>query len=82
MDQQAQNDVFESLGRIEANQSALKEALLGPKGRLTRLEDDFTSCEVKVEKLDRVYSYGRWTAIPLVAVLHVGVKHLLSKLGW
>lgn len=36
----------------------------------------------KVEKHDRIYEYGKWSAVPIVAGIHIGVRHLLQKLGW
>lgn len=35
-----------------------------------------------VEKHDRIYQYGKWSAVPIVAGIHLGVRHLLQKLGW
>jgi len=40
MDQDTSNRIFEALGRIEAKQDSFKEALLGPGGRITVLEED------------------------------------------
>jgi hypothetical protein len=47
---------------------------------------DRTDClpdlKKKVEKHDRVYHMGKWLVVPALAAFHVGLKSLLSKLGW
>lgn len=54
-----------------------------------QLISDRTSClpEVKrkVEYHERIVQASKWASVPLLAVLHFGLKHLLhllSKLGW
>lgn len=35
-----------------------------------------------VEQHDRIVQYGKWTALPILAGIHIGLKHILNKLGW
>lgn len=47
---------------------------------------DRTEClpdiKKKVEKHDRIYQYGKWSAVPVVAALHGFVDHALKLLKW
>lgn len=43
---------------------------------------EVAAMKIIVERHDRIYQYGKWTAVPVIALLHLGVKHLLQKIGW
>ena len=59
--------LFEALGRIEANQEHIKENLLEMKPL--------------VDKHETAYKIGKFATVPALAAFHIGVKHLLSKVG-
>lgn len=35
-----------------------------------------------VDKHERAYNVGKVVAVPALGLFHVGIKHLLSKIGW
>jgi hypothetical protein len=47
----------------------------------TKLED-FPELRATVAKHERAYNVGKYAAIPAYGALHLGVKHLLTKIGW
>lgn len=79
MDQDFQNHVSEALGRIEASQSGMKEALLH---RITELEEDRDEMKPLVDRHDRIVVFAGWLAVPTLAAAHVLLKGILSQVGW
>jgi hypothetical protein len=43
---------------------------------------DLPELKATVEKHERVYTIGKYAAVPVYGALHLGVKHLLTKIGW
>lgn len=82
MDIQTQTRMFEALGRIEANQTSFRNELLGPGGRIVNAEESLKSQKKQVEKHDRAYTFATWAGIPVLGLLHIGLKSILAKLGW
>lgn len=49
---------------------------------ITEKLQDLPELKATVAKHERVYTVGKYAAVPLYGVLHIGVKHLLAKIGW
>ena len=47
----------------------------------TKLED-LPTLQKTVAKHERVYTVGKYAAVPIYGALHLGVRHLLTKIGW
>lgn len=43
--------------------------------------DDLPELRKTVEQHDRLVTFAKWTGLPILATFHLGVKHLLSKVG-
>lgn len=47
----------------------------------TKLED-LPELRATVAKHERIYTVGKYAAIPVYGALHLGVRHILTRLGW
>ena len=43
---------------------------------------DLPELKATVAKHERVYTVGKYAAVPIYGALHLGVRHLLTKIGW
>ena len=43
--------------------------------------EDLKVTKKLVDKHERVYTVGKYASVPALAVFHLGLKHLLTKLG-
>lgn len=69
MDAELQARLFESLGRIEASQTALRQELLGPGGRIVALETDMAWNSKK----DWIHTA---VVIPFITGLHLLLRQM------
>lgn len=58
-----QNRLFEALGRIEANQTSLRAELLGPGGRITKIEEE-------QEKAENRQWLHTCVVVPIIGLAH------------
>jgi hypothetical protein len=77
MDANKELELFQCLGRLE---EGIKE-LQGPKGRISMLEAKAEKNEKLVEKHERIVVFGGWMSLPMLGLIHLGLKHIFSKLG-
>lgn len=43
---------------------------------------DLPALKAKVERHDRIFQYGKWTALPIIAIFQLAFKYTMHKLGF
>jgi phage antirepressor YoqD-like protein len=66
-------EIHELAVRTEERAKRLDEKL---EDRLKILEE----MKPKVERADKVISFGKYLGVPALSILHIGLKHLFNKL--
>jgi len=64
------------------NDIAFRTAVVTHLQFITDKCSEIPELKAKVERHDDIVKVGRWASVPVLAVVHLGLKHFFTHIGW